>query len=250
MTQFWRSGFWRTSSNGNLHEVSGHWVERVEWDRSGQFGQQTHAGDEALRNLRADRSATSSFTNPNADCPVCGAAVFFYQNNFGSRVYFDELGPPWPKHPCTDQPFNSGINVTENFVQIGPEPRDRDQWSYINNWMKYTPRDPKREFWEKYGTSQWNTFEVSARLNLKPEQVLVLTRLDALSTKKLYVSGKRFPKALSVHDVVFEYKSWVSFLDPASLTPVEMEVKKLGTASAVIDRVVTSQSSRQKPTGA
>ncbi|CAG1011162.1 hypothetical protein BURK2_04192 [Burkholderiales bacterium] len=43
-----------------------------------------------------------SYVNPNATCPVCGAAVFFYQSPFGGRVFFDELGPPWPKHPCTD----------------------------------------------------------------------------------------------------------------------------------------------------
>ena len=42
------------------------------------------------------------FTNPNAHCPVCGASVFYFQNEFGSRVFFDDLGVPWPKHPCTD----------------------------------------------------------------------------------------------------------------------------------------------------
>lgn len=47
------------------------------------------------------RSA-SSYTDPNAICPVCGASVFFYQNSSGSRVFFDDLGWPWPKHPCTD----------------------------------------------------------------------------------------------------------------------------------------------------
>jgi hypothetical protein len=44
------------------------------------------------------------FTIPNATCPVCGASVFFYQSPTGGRVFFDELGPPWPKHPCTDNP--------------------------------------------------------------------------------------------------------------------------------------------------
>lgn len=43
-----------------------------------------------------------TYTIPNARCPVCGAEVFFYQSPFGGRVFFDELGPPWPKHPCTD----------------------------------------------------------------------------------------------------------------------------------------------------
>lgn len=52
------------------------------------------------RNLA--RSISGCFVNPNARCPVCGDAVYFYANQHGSRVFFDELGPPWPKHPCTD----------------------------------------------------------------------------------------------------------------------------------------------------
>ena len=44
----------------------------------------------------------ASYINPNAKCPVCEAAVFFYQCH-GGRVFFDELGPPWPKHPCTSR---------------------------------------------------------------------------------------------------------------------------------------------------
>ena len=42
-----------------------------------------------------------SFINPNAICPVCSASVFFYRDPNGGRVYFDSLGKPWPKHPCT-----------------------------------------------------------------------------------------------------------------------------------------------------
>jgi hypothetical protein len=46
----------------------------------------------------------TSYVNPNAHCPVCGKKVFFYQSPFGGRVFFDDLGWPWPKHPCTDNP--------------------------------------------------------------------------------------------------------------------------------------------------
>lgn len=49
-----------------------------------------------------------SFTVPNARCPECGALVFFYQNASGSKVFFDDIGPPWPKHPCTDFVVSSG----------------------------------------------------------------------------------------------------------------------------------------------
>lgn len=47
-------------------------------------------------------TSRTSYTTPNAHCPVCGAPVFFYESEYGGRVFFDELGPPWPKHPCTD----------------------------------------------------------------------------------------------------------------------------------------------------
>ncbi|SFO95689.1 hypothetical protein SAMN04488060_0962 [Qipengyuania nanhaisediminis] len=52
-----------------------------------------------------------AFTDPNALCPVCGASVFYYQNSFGSRVFFDDLGWPWPKHPCTDNPIAQSAKV-------------------------------------------------------------------------------------------------------------------------------------------
>jgi hypothetical protein len=32
---------------------------------------------------------------------MCGGAVYHYQSPDGGRVFFDELGPPWPKHGCT-----------------------------------------------------------------------------------------------------------------------------------------------------
>jgi hypothetical protein len=40
-----------------------------------------------------------AFTHPTT-CPICGALIFFHTNGNGDVVFFDELGPPWPKHPC------------------------------------------------------------------------------------------------------------------------------------------------------
>lgn len=45
------------------------------------------------------------YVTPNARCPVCGKSVYFFQSENGGRVFFDDLGSPWPKHPCTDNPI-------------------------------------------------------------------------------------------------------------------------------------------------
>jgi hypothetical protein len=44
----------------------------------------------------------ASYVNPNARCPERNASVYFYRSPYDGRVFFDDLGPPWPKHWCTD----------------------------------------------------------------------------------------------------------------------------------------------------
>ncbi|TCA74158.1 hypothetical protein E0H62_14925 [Rhizobium leguminosarum bv. viciae] len=84
------------------------------------------AADLRLRDARlllernAVRTVSACYVNPNARCPVCGDAVFFYANRHGSRVFFDELGHPWPKHPCTDNPAR---RIAAGPALVGPPVR-------------------------------------------------------------------------------------------------------------------------------
>ena len=41
-----------------------------------------------------------SSTTWKTKCLGCGEPVFFFHCNCGSRVFFDELGQPWPIHDC------------------------------------------------------------------------------------------------------------------------------------------------------
>lgn len=59
-----------------------------------------HGNNSGLSQALAWPMTSDSWINPNARCPVCNAAVFFYKSPSGGRVYFDALGAPWPKHPC------------------------------------------------------------------------------------------------------------------------------------------------------
>ena len=86
-----------------------------------------------------------SLTIPNARCPVCGVSVFYYQNAHGSRVFFDELGPPWPKHPCTDKPTNQ-VWVHRVAISVPPvaKPKHRADW-LLEGWAPYgVVRDPRK----------------------------------------------------------------------------------------------------------
>ena len=118
----YRSGFWRTSIYGVTHWVEGHWVDRNDWN--------SHQAPRTVYACSLDARHSLSYTNPNASCPVCGASVFFYQSPYGARVFFDELGPPWRKHPCTDNSNHYDHVVAPKIGQTSTEFRwQKSAWS-------------------------------------------------------------------------------------------------------------------------
>lgn len=79
--------------------------------------------------FRTYRDLLFGFTNPNANCPVCSVKVYFYTSPHGGRVFFDELGPPWPKHPCTDTGRPVAISSIKAPLQAGHIIKfNRDGW--------------------------------------------------------------------------------------------------------------------------
>lgn len=54
----------------------------------------------SIRNMHA-KVLGGAWTEPNAICPECCQGVYFIKTENGGSIYFDELGPPWPKHVCT-----------------------------------------------------------------------------------------------------------------------------------------------------
>lgn len=95
MSNFRRSGHYRTNSHGTTFWVSSHDVSRDEWSHGGSSGRPREF-------LLSYKGTSYGITYPNARCPVCKDHVFFFAAHNGGRVFFDPpLGPPWPKHPCT-----------------------------------------------------------------------------------------------------------------------------------------------------
>jgi hypothetical protein len=67
-----------------------------------------------------------SYTVPNAACPRCGKKVYFFRSNNGGCVYFEELGPPWPKHPCMDTD-NVHLQNAKGSLDPGSVPSRKDE---------------------------------------------------------------------------------------------------------------------------
>ena len=228
MTRFPRKGHYRTSRLGNRHWVSGHDVERDDWDRSDYSSYYTSR----LQELRAARGATSCYINPNAKCPECGKPVFYYQNEFGSRVFFDELGPPWPKHPCTDQgpvPSTAGPR---------PTPRDATERALISELIAASNLDPQSDFKRRYGTNPWRPYQVKGRYPTRSRTLAVLEAADGDGVSLKFVAVRRLPRTVTCGTLIFINRGRLSCFNTSKMEPQEFRLKMLRGASAFVKALV------------
>ncbi len=210
---------------GTEHWVEGHWVERYDWDRSSGYNSYLSYARERLSSLGALSSSTSRFVNPNAKCPVCGEDVFYYENEFGSRVFFDELGPPWPKHPCTDNPAYQVAKEGSTNALISPTIRDRESIKELSSLFEPASWDPEEEFRNKYGSKPWRCWEVLRRVKGAGKTLLILSAID--SDKTLYLAAQRLPRMISVGSLVFYKRLLLAYFDFNSMEPNECKVERL-----------------------
>jgi len=108
-----------------------------------------------------EESYASCFVNPNARCPVCGAAVFFYSNSYGSRVFFDDLGHPWPKHGCTDRGRGYSIRTpARDYPAV--RRRKRGEIAEVFNNLAILRADPRVQHRERHSEDPASVFIVDA----------------------------------------------------------------------------------------
>ena len=70
-------------------------------------------------------------------CRFCRNEVFYYENEEGSKVFFDDLGPPWPVHQC-DEYLEANHRKRQNRISKAPgtktKPKIKLPW--FNNQKK------------------------------------------------------------------------------------------------------------------
>ncbi|MEH0822748.1 MULTISPECIES: hypothetical protein [unclassified Micromonospora] len=156
--------------------------------------------------------------SPNARCPICGAAVYFYANERGSRVFFDDLGPPWPKHPCTDNPMRQ---VTTVSGRRAPHVRDFS--------VGQRPGDLRDRRWKTHVVDGVTIEGGQSRITLEP--------LGESERKPTWTVSRPLP--LRAGDLVFVRARQMSYFDTGTCEPVVVE--DAGRPPAIAQRLITER---------
>ena len=156
--------------------------------------------------------------SPNARCPLCGASVYFYANEQGSRVFFDELGPPWPKHPCTDNPTRQ---VTTAGGRQAPSPRDFS--------IAQRPSGMRDRRWKPYVVKDITIEDGQPQITLRP--------LNGAGRGTSWTVSELLP--LRAHDVVFVRADQMSYFDRDAFEPAVAENAR--RAATIAQKLITER---------
>ena len=137
-----------------------------------------------------------SCTVPNAKCPVCGSPVFFYRSPSNGRVFFDDLGPPWPKHPCTSNGY---------------------QPTY---WRNYSDQDKTAVAEKYYESKEWKPFLLEGlKIDTKNNVTEIIGRLfDRRRTFFTKINGLTDHFPFFIKESVSEIRLLTFRDDPSSQT--------------------------------
>lgn len=162
--------------------------------------------EKTLSRTGANKSWSACFVDPNAACPVCGDRVYYYENRFGSRVFFDELGWPWPKHRCTDR-------RTCTPDRPAPVLRKQGEVTEIFEAAQRIGPDPSVAFRSRYGRLPWELLRVETVATRGFEHFIRAVSISPYSNKPRFFafsSSKLHPEE---GDFFGFEESEVSFLD-------------------------------------
>ncbi len=169
------------------------------------------------------RHSHESYVNPNASCPVCGASVFYYQSPEGGKVFFDELGPPWPKHPCTSSQSEPKQLYSENYKRKRYS-WEKDGWipffiasvSEIDNYLlKITDTKNNKYYVIKKSVNKLgkaNIINEQSIAFIKNFSLSVLTILDIDVSFKLYTSMLEARDGIHIRQKQHSYSNKKTFM--------------------------------------
>lgn len=176
---------------------------------------------QVLLKRNSANSISGCYVNPNAKCPVCSAPVFFYANEFGSRVFFDDLGPPWPKHPCTDNPRPTGTGAVPS--ASAPSRRAKGQMRELVEAANIAGRLDRKVFGTR-NQAEWTMLVVLAVKRDRQENSVQAEFLDSLSGETFEFTCSSPEPLFAEGDLINKKGLEISFLFRPTLTPVTFKI--------------------------
>ena len=203
MSSFYRSPHHRRGKFGRIIPVKGHNVTRDAIQAPGSSSGKKQDLSQPSLSFGSSLPSSRSQTIPNTRCPKCHQKVFYYQNESGSRVYFDELGPPWPKHPCM-----SGDHWSSQAYQEGQLKFD---------FLELEIRDVRRAL---------------------SGSLVVLSDYAKGFEEKLFMHISDPPGILENAESVFYLEGELSFFDSSKMAVVRVNATKLAGADEYVNLLV------------
>lgn len=217
----------RINRRGTVHTVRGHYVNRG--TLSLPLFDRVRVGGNTQR---ATPTEGVGWVRPNARCPVCNARVFYFQNRGGSRVFFDRLGPPWPKHPCTDAAQLTG-------GRLAAPPRSAAPRRGLQQDL-FSPREglgaanivrPASRQAPVTGDG-WDAYSVWKLVAREGRHFYVARPLSSWIARAVRFSTPAGPIHPRPGDAVYLKDDRLSFLDSETLVPNEISVSLKATKAA------------------
>lgn len=247
MTRFNRTGHHRTNQHGTIHWVRGHTVSRDDFTHDAaqirNFANHRSAGA-FLDKHGAGKFGSACLVIPNARCPVCQAHVFFYANKFGSRVFFDNLGPPWPKHPCTNKP---NLKIDDNdFKNVRIEIRTNGLRQELFAAESIAINKRSRQYGQR--GYDWNPIVIMNISRSGIKNIIEAEFIESLSHETLNFTCYSTDPLFNDGDILSVKGNEISFVHPISLSPIIF--LKGGSVDEAILKAIDGSGAINNQTGA
>jgi hypothetical protein len=210
---------YKTGSNGYSRKRTSDEIDH-------QSAERTTAG------TGANRSYSACFVVPNALCPVCGASVYYYQNEHGSRVFFDELGWPWPKHPCTDNSDSARFSPTSKV----PRARTMEGILEIVRAAQQIDFDPAVKFRFAFGNSPWDLLSVTEVARRGFENFIKAQSISPYLDEPVFITFVSAKIAPAVGDFFGFNGEEVSLLEAETLQSKRLKARLITAAEFPLSR--------------
>jgi hypothetical protein len=160
--------------------------------------------------------------------------VFLYQNELGSRVYFDELGPPWPKHPCTENfpaLHPAGAASIQHFAPVW---RNEHEVADIALYRTYAGQNPSLDFRTDYSQAPWPRVRVAKRLKFSRGVLLAVVIEREGLVSEAFLKIKRLPRSVVAGTIAFLNGKTLAFFDLATMSVAEAKVQRVKKLAEVV----------------